>query len=532
VNPDLVAAAKRRAVAHAEMEKTSIPGLAQAWSQALAVDGRPSPDDTVAEIQRVTTADVERVARRYLDTAHAVTAVLTPRPSGKAVAARPRGGKETFAVPNAPPVALPDWAGNAVRRLAVPSSTVSPVVTTLDNGLTLIVQPASVSKTVALYGRVNARASLVVPPGQEGVDEILDGLFSFGTESLDRVAYQRALDDIGADATAGAEFGLEVLAEYFERGVGLLADNQLRPALPEAAFKVLRQQVGARVTGRLQSAEYRARRALRAALFPPGDPTRRESSPTSVAALSLDDVRAYYRRAFRPDLTTIVVIGAVTPETAHAVVEKAFGAWTVEGPRPPTELPRVPLNGPAAVNVPNRARVQDNVTLAETLGLTRTDEDYYALQLGNHVLGGAFYATRLYRDLRQNAGLVYFVDAALEMDRTRGLYTVQYASAPSRVARVHGIIAEELRVMQTETVPPDELRQAKAVLLRSIPLAESSQERIARGLLGRALDGLPLDEPTHAARRYLALGGDEVKAAFAKWIRPQDLVQIVEGPAP
>jgi zinc protease len=86
--------------------------------------------------------------------------------------------------------------------------------------------------------------------------------------------------------------------------------------------------------------------------------------------------------------------------------------------------------------------------------------------------------------------------------------------------------------MQTETVPPGELRQAKAVLLRSIPLAESSQERIARGLLGRALDGLPLDEPTRAARRYLALGGDEVKAAFAKWIRPRALVQIVEGPAP
>ena len=223
----------------------------------------------------------------------------------------------------------------------------NPVVTTLPNGLLLIVQPESVSNTISVVGHVKTRPVLEAPPGQEGVDEVLEGLFDFGTESLDRVAYQKALDEIGADAGAGADFAVGVLADHFDRGVQLLADNELRPALPEAAFAIVQKQVADNVAGRVQSAEYQARKALDAALFPPGDPTLREASVKSVMALTLADVKAYYRRAFRPDLTTIVVIGKVTPETARAVIEKHFGGWTADGPPPPTDLPPVPLNRPA-----------------------------------------------------------------------------------------------------------------------------------------------------------------------------------------
>jgi zinc protease len=532
VDADLVEAAKRRVVTQAELAKTSIEGLASAWSQALAVEGRASPDDIVAAVQRVSAADVARVARRSLDLGHAVTAILTPKPSGKPVTAKAFGGKESFTPPNTERVALPAWAEGAVKRLSVPASAVSPVVSTLPNGLRLIVQPESVSRTVSVVGRVKQRAALEAPPGQEGVDEVLEGLFAFGSRSLDRVAYQRALDEIGADASAGADFELDVLAEHFERGVELLADNELHPALPEAAFTIVRDQTAARVVGRLQSAEYQAHRALARGLVPAGDPTLREATEATVRALTLADVRTYYQRAYRPDLTTIVVIGRVTPEAARAAVEKFFGGWKAEGPQPATDLPPVPLNKPGVIDVPNAARVQDRVVLAEALGLTRFAPDYYALDLGNHVLGGAFYATRLYRDLRQNAGLVYAVDSALEMSRTRGLYVIEYGADPANVARARGMVLQELRALQTTPVPEAELRQAKALLLRRLPLSEASEVDIAHGLVARTVEGLPLDEPTRAAQRALALTGDDVKAAFARWVRPGDFVQVTEGPAP
>ena len=164
------------------------------------------------------------------------------------------------------------------------------------------------------------------------------------------------------------------------------------------------------------------------------------------------------------------------------------------------------------------------------MGLTRFDPDYYALQLGNHVLGGGFYATRLYHDLRQVAGLVYNVDDNLVSEKTRSVYEVTYGSDPPNVSKARDLIARDLRAMQTENVTPGELHQAKALLLRQMPLPQSSEDAIAGLLLARAQLGLPLDESVHMAQRYFDLTADEVRAAFAKWIRPDGFVEVVRGP--
>jgi zinc protease len=94
------------------------------------------------------------------------------------------------------------------------------------------------------------------------------------------------------------------------------------------------------------------------------------------------------------------------------------------------------------------------------------------------------------------------------------------------------LIQRDLIAMQKESVTPAELQQAKALLLRQLPLGESSEDSVANALAARARIGLPLDEPDRAAKRYYAITADEVRAAFGKWIRPDDFVQVVRGPAP
>jgi zinc protease len=288
--------------------------------------------------------------------------------------------------------------------------------------------------------------------------------------------------------------------------------------------------VAAAVAGQLQSPDYLASRALKAALFPEHDPTLRQPTPTGISTLTPKDVRDYFGRVFRPDETTIVVIGKVTPEQAQKVIEKHFGHWQATGPKPDTLLPPVPPNSPATVTVPDASRVQDKVTLAETLGLTRENPDYYALTLGNHVLGGGFYATRLYQQLREETGLVYTVGVELDATQSRAVYAVGYGCNPGNVAKAQAIVVRNLKAMQTQPVGADELHQAKAMLLREIPLSESSLASIAQGLLARSILDLPLDEPTLAAQHYMAMTAEQVKAAFAKWVRPTDLVQVTQGP--
>jgi len=529
---DLVEAAKRRKQADAEFQKNSVAGLAMAWSDAVAVEGRQSPQEGLDAIAKVTPAEVDQVARRYLDPDHAVSAILTPESSGSPVTAKGFGGKESFNLPQTRNVQLPDWAATSLSRITVPESTLHPTVSILPNGLKLIVQPESVSNTVSVYGYIDNNADMQVPKGKEGVDQVLDQLFPYGTETRDRLAFQKALDDIAADVSAGTNFSLRVLAERFEQGTALLADDELHPALPRKAFETVRNQTAASVAGRLQSPDYLTERALKKALFPKTDPTLRHATPQTVSGLSLKDVQEYYRSVFRPDETVVVVIGNVTPERAAAVIGRYFGEWRAVGPKPNVLLPPVPPNRSSTITVPDASRVQDTVTLAETVAMTRSNPDYYALRLGDHVLGGGFYATRLYQDLREKSGLVYYVGVGLQAGRTRAVYEIAYACDPPNVARTRTIVAQNLRNMQNQPVGAEELRRAKAMLLREVPLEESSLASIAQGFISRTKLALPLDEPTRAAGNYVALTPEKVKAAFAKWLRPDALVLVTQGPAP
>ena len=116
--------------------------------------------------------------------------------------------------------------------------------------------------------------------------------------------------------------------------------------------------------------------------------------------------------------------------------------------------------------------------------------------------------------------------------KTRASYSVTYGCDPQNVSKARALIQRDLDQMRTEEVPANELHQAKALLLRQIPLSESSEDAVAEGFLRRAEIGLPLDEPIRAAEVYSKLSAAEVKAAFARKIRTGDFVQVVRGPVP
>ncbi len=532
VPPDLVDAAKRSEIAQAEYARNSIGDLASSWAEALASEGRTSPDDDIAALAKVTVADVDAVARKYLRPELAVTANLASKPSGKAVTSKTFGGGESLTSAPNKPVVLPDFAKSILGPVVVPKSTLAPTDETLPNGIRLIVQPETISDTVTVSGTIESSESLQAPRGKDGVGGILDDLLSYGTTSLDRLAYQKALDDIAAQISTGTSFSLHVLKPHFDRGMELLASDELHPALPSAAFAVVKAQAIGALTGEIRSPSYLTRLAVDKALFPANDPGLRRATPAGLGALTLADVSAFHDRVYRPDMTTIVVIGNVTPAEAKATVVKYFGDWHATGPKPSVDLPRIPKNSAAAAVVPDASRVQDQTELIETVNVDRTSPDYYPLQLGDNVLGGGFYATRLYRDLRQKAGLVYNVSNTFQAGKTRSIYAVSYGSDPPNVSKAHALVVRDLRDMQTTNVTPGELAQAKAILLRKIPLAESSEDAVAGMLGGYALAGLPLDESYRSAVIYEGLTADQIRNAFAKDVRPSDFVQVVQGPDP
>jgi zinc protease len=532
VDPALVDAAKRKAIAALEFKKNSVDGLANAWSHALAMQGLDSPDAMKQAIEAVTPQAVNALARATFNPAHAVTAILTPESSGQPVAGKGFGGAESFASSPDKSVTLPAWAAQVFAKLEVPRSSLQPVSYTLANGMRLIVQPETISDTVTVFGKIKTNQDLQAAKGEEGVAQVLAGLFPFGTSSMNRLQFQQALDQIGAQAHAGSSFSLAVPAAHFAEGIKLLADNELHPALPAQAFAVVQRQTAGMLTGQLQSPASLIELGLSKALLPAADPQARYPKPENVMGLTLDKVKQYYAQTFRPDMTTIVVVGKVAPAQAKAVVEQAFGEWQAHGAKPDVEYAAVPANQPGQFNVPDASASQDSVTLAQTIDVTRDDPTRYALNLGNKVLGGGFYASRLYHDLRDTRGLVYTVNTSFNLGKHRSTYSVSFGADPDKVAAASKIVAQDLQQMQQAPVTDTELKRAKGILLRQIPLGESSFAAIGGQLLQLSIEDQPLDALTIAGQHYLQLTAPQVQQAYAQHIRPAAFVTAVKGPAP
>jgi zinc protease len=536
VPTELVEAAKRKSIADLEYEKNSVDGLANAWSRALAFADQPSPDAIKAAIAAVTPAQVDALARQLFDPTHEMTAILTPQNSGQPTSSKGFGGAESFSGQPNGPVTLPDWAQAAFAKLPLPQTAIHPVDFHLANGLRVIVQPENVSKTVQVFGKVKANQDLqapVSPADQEGVADVLGGMFSFGTTHLDRQHFEAALDAISAHEEAGESFSLAVPAANFEAGMRLLADNELHPAMPQAAFDVIRQREAAAAAGSLKSPDFINELALGKALLPANDPQLRYPTGESIGGLKLADVQNYYSRVYRPDMTTIVIVGNVTPAEARRVAEQTFGAWKASGPKPQTDYSPVPPN-PAATqfNTPDPTAVQDSVTMAQQVQVTNHSDARFALNAGNMVLSGGFYAARLTRDLREQRGLVYTVDSRFDLDRHRGRFLVEYGSDPDKVGQAHDLVVRDLKAMADAPISASDLHQAKGMLIRQLLLGESSFDGIASRLLQYSLQDKPLDSDLIGGRRYTALTAPQIQAAFRTYIRPDAFVTAVQGPPP
>ena len=325
-----------------ELGRNSISSLANDWATTIALDDEPSIVREQQLLAEVTLAQVNRAAKRYLDPDHAIVGALTPSADANQnapPAPPPRGPEKPLDVQSAV-TKLPAWGNALLENIGAPPAEAAPARMRLANGMTLIVRPAQISDTVLAYGLVNSNAVLEEPPGKEGVANVLNAMFAFGTFSRDRQTFQRAQDDIDTQIGAGSQFGMQTTSASFERAVTLLAEAELQPRFDQQTFEAARRRTLEELETALTSTATISQLSLAKKLLPPGDPALRQPTPDTVLSVTLDDVRAYYAKTFRPDLTTIVVVGNVTPEAAKNAFEHAFADWKATGEPPSLEMPR------------------------------------------------------------------------------------------------------------------------------------------------------------------------------------------------
>jgi zinc protease len=528
VPADLVAAAKAHEVAQLLMASDSVEGLAGLWSGTLVVENR-EPRQDVTAIERVDAAAVYRVVRKWMNNATAATAYAVPKSSG--MASSEGGSGDESAKPEPEKIApLPSWAQAALQGLQVPTQTIAPVAFALRNGLRVIVQRESASPAVAVEGIILNDPGLQEPQGQAGVARVVEKLLPFGTKTYGRIEYQSQLDRISATASSGFNFSLTVPAANFDRGLQLLADDELHPALRPADLAVVKSEVAADLVGDEQNPDHLAEVAMANGLWPPGDPARRFPRAADVSKLTPSEVNGFYASAFRPDLTTVAIVGDVTPEQARAAVERWFGSWAASGPRPNVYPSPVSENQASQAGVPATSRIQETVRMRETVGATTGSDAIAPLYIANTVLSGDF-SSMFYRDLRVTTGYVYYVTSQLADGKTRSTFEISYGAAPENVNKARAVALADLVRLQNEPIDDERLLRAKSSLISAVPIGEQSYEGLAKRLARLGSEDLPMDEDLVMTRKEYATTARAVQAAVKQWIRPDGFVTIIEGPS-
>ena len=529
-DPDLVTAAKRETLAERAYSADSIGGFGDLVGYTYGIVGELDRDED-ARLAALTPQALTQAAREYLSAPN-VVGHLTPndRPSNSESQKSSAGANDDFSsrIPNGP-IVEPESIRALLRKPTTAHSKLQPVVFTLSNGLRVAVQEKHDRHTVYIAGTIDSSADFV-PDGKEGIVRLASATANFGSERYDFTQLRKATDDIGASVSLGQTFSAHGFARDFESLLGMLSDGEQHPSFPERWLDLQRSQLANSVGTEQTISGVMIDRAYLQRLLAPEDPALRYPSQDSVASISRADLLAYTARYWRPDLTTIAVVGDVTPARVRAAMESTFGIWAASGPKPSPKEPALPSAHTAHAYVGTAAN-QVYIQLGQP-AVSNRSPDYDTFSLLTELLGGpGYFESRLFQELRQKRGLVYNVGAHLKSDRSRGDFEIQLNAAPASVPAAIELVREQLERMRTEPVSASELEQAKVRLVSQALLSEGSADGQLSEVLDVAQDGRNLNYYQSLAQRYAAITPADVQRVAKEYLRPDRLIEIFSGPS-
>jgi len=532
--------AKNELIAGKLRERETIDGRGFALGYALRINGDAAKANTeLADLQAVSAADVQRVAKAYLDPQSRMTIRYRPesaRPKGETPPAAPTPPKQVATFTGQVFALAPEGQREAPPPIGTPVQPVlpKPAEKTLANGLRVIVARSSALPLVSANLTVKT-GGWADPQGLAGAADMTADMLTEGTKTRSARDIARQTEALGADLGSSASLEassvtLNVMPDKLATGMTIMADVARNPAF--AAEELERQRAqsldGLRVAYQQpgQVAGFAAAPLIFAGTPFGHVPT---GTPASIAKLKSADLAALHKAWYRPDNSVLVLTGDITAEQGFALAEKTFGTWA----RPAVPLPPAP-----AINVQSKPRIiaidlpgtgQAAVTVVKA-GIARSDPDYYPGIVTNSVLGGG-YSARLNEEIRVKRGLSYGASSALGANRTTGSFRAAAQTKNESAPQVLDLINEQMADLG-KALPSDyELKARKSTLVGSYGRRLATTGGLADLLGNLALYGVPLDEITRYTEKVEAVTPAQVQAFAGRVLDPTKASVIIAGDA-
>ena len=381
------------------------------------------------------------------------------------------------------------------------------------------------------------------PAAQAGLASATAGLLSAGVAAqgaqpaLDENQLSEAWVDLGAQfgAQAGSDrfsLSLRTLTEpdLLERAVALAARQLAAPAWPERVWQRDRE----RTLAALKEADTRpatlAGRAFARAVYG-SHPYGFEPVAATLNAISVADMRAFYRRHVAACRAQVTLVGAIDRAQADRIVGQLVGAVVPHGCE---ALPAVPQVQPLAqaVNEQRPFEAAQAQVLMGQPGVARNDPDFFPLFVGNYILGGGGFVSRLTTEVREKRGLSYSVYSYFSPGLHAGAFQVGLTTRPDQAAQAVTVARDVVRQFVEQGPTDTELQAAKDFLINGFALRIDSNRKLLDNVANIAWNGLPLDYLDTWTGQVQQVSVADIRRAFSRVLQPDRMVTVVVGAKP
>ncbi|MDD5299176.1 MAG: pitrilysin family protein [Gallionella sp.] len=369
---------------------------------------------------------------------------------------------------------------------------------------------------------------------KSGVAGLTHHLLDLGAEGLSEDDISRGMADIGAQFGGSfdqdrAGISLRTLSSAAERdkALGIMARVLQSPLFPEAVLT--REKV--RVIAALKEAETKpesiASKAFQKAVYgahPYALPASGEI--TSVEKITAQDLSNFYRAHYRAGSAVVAIMGDVTRAEAEAIAQQLTAKLPSTGA--PSALPDVALQIPASEQRIAHPASQSHI-LVGAPGIARNDPDYFPLYVGNHILGGGGFVSRLMNEVREKRGLAYSVYSYFMPLKQPGAFQLGLQTKKEQADEALQLVRNTLAEFIAKGPTEKELLSAKQNIVGGFPLRIDSNRKILDYLSAIGFYDLPLtylDDFTHKIEQVSVA---QIRAAFARHINPQAMATVIVG---
>lgn len=367
-----------------------------------------------------------------------------------------------------------------------------------------------------------------------GLALLTNALLSEGAGDLNAEQISERFDSLGARFSNSSQRDMSVVSlrsltdqTFLKPGLELLASILKQPTFPQEAFERERNRLLIGLEQRKQQPGSLADEAFYKAVY--GDhPYGSQPSGTveAVKALTVEDLRAFYQQYLVANNAIIAIVGDLDRTQAGQIAETVIGGLA-SGEQVSSIPPVSSLTDASQISI-EHSSAQTHILVGQP-GMKRGDPDYFALYVGNHILGGSGLVARLSNEIREKRGLSYSTYSYFSPMRGDGPFIMGLQTRNDSAQQALDVLRAEVTKFVNDGPTQQELDAARQNITGGFPMRIDSNSKIVGyiGMIG--FYGLPLDYLDSFNSKIEALTVDTIRDAFKRRVNPDKMATVLVG---